>query len=480
MGRLRVNIFIVFFILFGISPAFFVFAGGRQEADIPRPEILEEEPPISGPYYTGDGGAEVSLAVLQPNGVGLDKNEEWVLSFIQGVLAADFTKYSQMTISDRQRLDNVPETRQSSPELSAAESIEIGNLINVKYILTGSLQKISNVEFLFQLAVINTETGVRQASHMATVTDLQLKNAGAVKIASEDLLGQMGVVLTDAGRMALHQERPSELEAEIALARGITAENNGNTIESLSYLYNAVSYDAVLPEAEGRLESLSARVSSGGLGDAIRDDFENRAGWKKILDEFEAFYTEHPPFEIVYSPNLVQKGITDYEASGGATVDLEFGISFRESPDLSTMRKVYQNIRGGLIQTARQENWGFAKWPYSADLFNGFKDYAIQAELVNDNGEVLKVLQFDLSGRLFVMRDKIYPDSDQKQSFIFPTIPVDKLTSNPVVRIVSINGVDAEKSGEDGYIRILPMTVLPSAYSRHLLVLVTRDFMNIH
>jgi hypothetical protein len=471
--------FCIFFLSLALFGAFFtgnVQAVGNTETPVPR-GLTDTLPEISGPYYEGTGGAGLRLAVLQPEGLGLSTNEQWVLSFIQGDLTGVFAKYSAITVSDRQNLDKAL-AQGTALNVSKDESIKIGKLINVQYILTGSLRKISDAEFLFQLAVTNTETGVRKASYSKTTAAEQLRDAAVLRDAAEDLLAQMGVVLTAAGKQALHRTGTRELEAAVALARGITAQKNGNTIETLSYFYNAVSYDASLPEAAGRLESLSAMVSSGGLGESIKTDIEARDKWKKILDEFEIFYSEHPPFELAFVPGPTQRGVTDYEAAGGATADLQFKVTLRESPELNGMRQVLKNIHDGLEQTKNKETWGFANWPYQSALFNGSKDYAVSAELLDDNGTVIKLIKFDLFGRLFLMREKIFPDSTQNRQMVFTSVKVDSLTVNPQVKITSVNGINADRSGQDGYIRIVPLDEMPAAYPRNLLVLVTRDILN--
>jgi hypothetical protein len=61
---------------------------------------------------------------------------------------------------------------------------------------------------------------------------------------------------------------------------------------------------------------------------------------------------------------------------------------------------------------------------------------------------------------------------------VFNNLKVDSLTSNPVVRIVSVDGIESEQSGSDSYIRIIPVEKLPSSYSKNILVYLTRNPFN--
>jgi hypothetical protein len=129
----------------------------------------------------------------------------------------------------------------------------------------------------------------------------------------------------------------------------------------------------------------------------------------------------------------------------------------------------------GLARTGRQREWDFDDWPYSAGLFGGFRDLVFKAELVNDNGNSLQTVSFSMPARLFAIRTAIFPDTVQKKELVFNRLKLDSLTSNPRVRIASVDGIDAEQSGQDGYVNIMPVEKMPAAYPRNLLVYITRN-----
>jgi hypothetical protein len=428
-----------------------------------------------GPLYAGEAGRSIRLAVLRPGGVGLTENELWLPAFIQGVLASDFEKHSAMTVSSRQAADAASSSGNASAnagaDLSKAEHDRIGRELNVNHILSGRLRKTSATEYLIQLTVTDISSGVQKAVYSKEVTAFLLRDSSAIREAALEILTRLEIELTEDGRKSLQHINLEEREGAVALAKGISAEQSGNQIEMLSHLYSAVSYDSSLSEAVNRLEVFN-KTFEGGLGDLIQNDYDARNFWAKMISDFEEFYTKHPPFELLFTPRPEQKGSTNYRT---AEVNLGFEVRFRESPELDGMRQVLKIITGGLARTGRQREWDLGNWPYSAGLFDGFRNFVFKAELVNDNGNSLQTVTFNMPARLFVTRSDILPDTAQKKELVFNRLKLDSLTSNPRVRIVSVDGIDAEQSGQDGYVNIMPVEKLPAAYPRSLLVFLTRS-----
>jgi hypothetical protein len=424
-----------------------------------------------GPLYTGEAGRAIRLAVLRPGGIGLTENELWLPAFIQGVLASDFEKHSAMTVSSRQAADAASSPGNAATDLSKAEHDRIGRELNVNHILSGRLRKTSATEYLLQLTVTDISSGVQKAAYSKQVTAFPLRDSSAIREAALEILIRLEIELTEDGRKSLRHINLEEREGAVALAKGISAEQSGNQIEMLSHLYSAVSYDSSLSEAVSRLEAFN-KTFEGGLGDLIQNDYDARTFWAKMINDFEEFYTKHPPFELLFTSRPEQKGSTDYKT---AEVSLGFGVRFRESPELDGMRQVLKIITGGLARTGKQREWDFGDWPYSAGLFAGYRNFVFKAELVNDNGNSLQTVTFTMPARLFVTRSDILPDATQKKEPVFDKLRLDSLTSNPRVRIVSVDGIDAEQSGHNGYVNIMPVEKLPAAYPRSLLVYLTRS-----
>ena len=262
-------------------------------------------------YWAGSGAAGLVIAVLVPESRGLEKNEEYLPIMVQGVIVGDFARFSAMKVLDRQNLDKVIAEGESGVYENESGFVQLGAVANVQYVLNGALQKTGS-GFSLQLKVTDAASGASKAAYTGNVTAAELENLTGIKKASGDLLAQLGVTLTDVGKTALLGAATSNAVAETALAKGITAQQSGTVVEALNYYYEAAKFDPGLAEAASRGSVLSADITSGNIGENVRNDIQRRAAWNKTFHEAAAFFREHPPFEIIYDPALTM-GKIDYE-----------------------------------------------------------------------------------------------------------------------------------------------------------------------
>ena len=86
---------------------------------------------------------------------------------------------------------------------------------------------------------------------------------------------QMSVNLTETGIAEMRKvATPVKVQAEIALARGITAQKQGTEVAALSYYYQAAALDPLLLEAANRSSAASANISSGNMAADIINDIQ--------------------------------------------------------------------------------------------------------------------------------------------------------------------------------------------------------------
>ncbi|MDR1221165.1 MAG: hypothetical protein LBK73_16395 [Treponema sp.] len=196
-------------------------------------------------YWTGNGASGLSVAVLVPEGRGLAENEAYLPTMVQGVLVGDFAKFSAMKVIDRQNLEKVIAEGETGYYADESNFVQLGAVANVRYILNGALQKTGS-GFSLQLKITEAASGASKAAYTGAVSAAELENLTGIKKASGDLLSQLGVSLTDAGKTALLGVSASNAQAETALARGITAQRSGTVIEAMSYYYEAARFDPSL------------------------------------------------------------------------------------------------------------------------------------------------------------------------------------------------------------------------------------------
>lgn len=435
----------------------------------PGPNSAVQE--FRGAYFTGDGGQGTSLAVLLPQGRApggrpLPENEQWLLSFIQGNLAADFSRCSAMEIIDRQTISQVLEEQNLSLSQNNSDKntiIRIGNITNARFLLTGTLEKMNAANYSLQLSIVNAETAVIRASHVATASITELRSLKPLREASIDLLKRMGVELTAEGETAIRSVSLPEAQGAIALAQGIAA-GDENPVEKLIYLTNAVAFDARQLEAIELLASTETDMSRMGTGAALQNDAEQQKQFLAMLNQFEDHYKTHPPFELVFVPKTAQSGETDYARHEAA---LKFGVTLRESVEFDTMNKVLKIILDDLKKTGNKEKWGFKGWPGNAKLFHGKQQYQITAELLDDDGKTLDTVSFNMDAQLLYLGGKIHANSSQNQEISFAKMNLDLYGNDPQVRISRINGKSARQSLEEDYIRISSTLTLPPKKRRN-------------
>ncbi|GHU69041.1 hypothetical protein FACS189450_01130 [Spirochaetia bacterium] len=201
------------------------------------------------PYFEGNGGKGTSLAILIPEGKNLTDTEAYLPTLVQGVFVTDLSKFSAISVLDRQNLEKVLKEAESGIYQSEVDFVQLGEIVNVGYALTGSLTKTAS-GFAMQIQIADIANGLTKASYTGSCTAQELENFTGIRKASLDLLTQMGVQLTAKGREELTETGSQQtINAETALAKGITAQRSGTTVEALAYYYQAADYDNSLAEA---------------------------------------------------------------------------------------------------------------------------------------------------------------------------------------------------------------------------------------
>jgi hypothetical protein len=392
-----------------------------------------------------------------PSGRNLAKGELWLTEFVQGNLIGDFQKYSAMTVIDRQNLEKIIEEQKLSETGFYEEKnyAQVGQLTNAQYILSGSLTKQPKGGFSLQLGIADVEKGTRKASFNKICTEAALNNATVLKEAAFELLAQMGVNLTAEGKQSLYGVKSASVEAETALARGITAQKSGTVVEALSYYYNAASFDPGLAEAAGRLNVLSGTVTAGNnIGQNLRSDIQRREAWLKVMKEAAAFFKAHKPYEIVYDPTLTE-GKVDYQKK---TIELSFQLALWPTAAFGAL----ENILAGLSRTGKMKDWGFDGWPRNGEgaVTGGGMLFTVEAALLNDKGKTIAAGEKSLYSEIGSLRENshrvkggvVY--ADPVMGSITFTAKAGDITDALTVKITKIDGKDAAAAGRAGYIQI--------------------------
>jgi uncharacterized protein (TIGR02145 family) len=415
---------------------------------------------------------QIKLAVLEPEGKGLSKDEIWMLSLVQSTIAADFNKYSSITIIDRQNIEAIiaEQKRSLSAITSDEDAIKIGNLANASHILTGKITKTPKT-FMLELAITDAETGKRQASYSPKgITPSQVEDLSALKAASADLLKQLGVSLTESQLEELKGPvANTQVQAQTALARGVVAERQGTSVAALSYFYQAAAFDPTLVEAVKRSSVMSANISGINLGENIRNDIVWRKKWVEQLKETEeTFYkiinSAPLPYTLYYSTVIETKNINYQKETADLSISLSLVANGEWFSALQKSLKAAQAVMDGLNATGRKEDWGLKDWPATMYQKHGVSntnpfaigywsessyieyDIPVEFELVNQRGKVIG-RQVAVIGRqqlkpyIKIPRDFIVKFYKNKSSTLtFNAVNANDISDNLTIRIASVNG----------------------------------------
>jgi hypothetical protein len=428
-----------------LAAAFTLYAGGGQDSPAPpRPGAQAGEtrqapaaPPHSSLYYSGDGGSGKSLGIVAPDGQGLSSAESHLPAMVQGCMVSDFRKFSNIDILDRQNLDKLLAETESAVYAESADVIRFGEVTQTQYMLQGLLIKTAS-GYNVSMSVQDTKTAQTAAAYSGVFSAAELDNLQGVKRATGELLSQMGVNLTEAGKNALFELDQNAVNGERALAQGITAQKRGTVIEAQSYYYEAVKFDPSLAEAASRSSVLSADISSGNLGENIRNEIQQRNAWKKTIDEAAAFFKAHPPYEIIYDPALTQERINVRNRTAS--------LSFKAGIICTTGMRIIYDLEQGLEKTGKSREWGIS----TRSIFGGSYqlDYTINVVLIDEQGEIIGRARQNLSA------DARTNFSDSIYTVFFENVDANKISDKLTVSIVDVNGIDAKAAGERGYMSI--------------------------
>jgi len=448
----------------------------RQTQPEPTPTPAAQHQPVSR-FFTGDGGRGITLAVLVPEGRGLAANQNYLPTLVQGVIVGDLSKYSAISVLDRQRLETVLRETESGIYRNESDFGRLGEIASVDYALTGSITRTST-GYAMQIQIVGTGSGnigVTRASYSGTPTIAEMDNFTGIRRASLELLSQLGINLTDVSRQELAAAAATNnVNAQTALAQGITAQRGGTEVAALSYYFQAAAFDSTLLEAANRSSVLNTNISSGNIGSDVRNDIAWRRDWVAKLTEAEQFFdsfsrTQSMPYTLFYSDEITQ-GAVNYQ---NETVTLSIKTNLRGfSVWVDSVERALRAVYNGLEATRRKDTWGLGNWPQqrvtNLDPFiTRSQNFSIIIELLNSQNEVIGRQTLQSGGSWgFAFQDRngriispiINISADDQKVLQFQNVNANKITDRLTIRVVSVNGIPAENASRDRLLQIRAMT----------------------
>ena len=460
-------------VLFALAAGCGTTAGGGDSPGTAGGEDSPESPA---------GGPDFGLTILAPQGKNLGPDDSHLPDLVMGVISADFTKYSDIKVRDWASLSKALEEMERLMYEENSDSIEVGKIARSEYVLSGELVKQGGTNYFLRLTISDTAAGNNRAAYTGNCALADLDNNTAIRQASAELLTQMGVRLNDSARAELGLVNERDARARQVMAKGAAAQRSGTVVEAMSYYFQAAAIDPLLMASAEWLSVLaSTEIASGNIGKNVRDDIQQRAGWVKLLNECEAYFRSHLPFELVYVPELTRVGEIDFKSG---TVDLAFEARLMWVDSAYSM---LSGLKRGLEQTGKAREWELAHWMPDFESYEP-RINTVQAVLINENGKSIGSGNFRVSlpfsrgygfdilrpvppgprelgmeGRarykeVFVGSGYALVDTWQSRqansNCLFTGVNANDITDKLSIRITQAAGMDAAQAAASGYMRI--------------------------
>jgi hypothetical protein len=437
-------------------------------------QSTQPQPSVStSPYFTGDGGKNISIAILTPKATGLAENQVYLPTLVQGEFVSNFSGYSAISVLDRERLDSqYAELLSGYYDDNAKAGLDLGHLTPTTHIMGGSITRTAT-GYALQMQITKSSDKMTSASYSGTFTFAELDNLTGIRRASLDLLQKMGVTLTTQAQKELTgAAMDNHVNAQTTLAKGITAQKQGTEVAALSYYFQAASFDPSLLEAVNRSSILNANISSGNIGDNVRNDIQWRKDWVARLTETEQFLdsfnrTESMPYTLFYVSNteIKQIGEINYrnETITMGTVETHLHGS---SIWTVSIERALQAVYDGLDATKRKDVWQLGNWPRQGVTNLNFtgrsRNYTVVFELLNNQNKVIGRQTLQSGGSWGLNRNSGRPvisvNADDKKSINFQNVNANDITDRMTIRVATVDGIDAETAARNGVLQIRAIT----------------------
>jgi hypothetical protein len=420
------------------------------------------------PHFTGDGGKNISIAILTPKATGLAENQGYLPTLIQGEFVSNFSGYSAISVLDRERLDSqYAELLSGYYDDNAKAGLDLGHLTPTTHIMGGSITRTST-GYALQMQITKSSDKMTTASYSGTFTFAELDNLTGIRRASIDLLQKMGVTLTAQAKEELTRAAmDNHVNAQTTLAKGITAQKQGTEVAALSYYFQAASFDPSLLEAVNRSSILNVNISSGNIGDNARNDIQWRKDWVARLTETEQFLdsfnkTESMPYTLFYvSDEIKQVGEINYKnetvTMGGIETHLHGSGIWTFS-----IERALQAVYDGLNATKRKDVWQLGDWPRQGVTNLNFtgrsRNFAVVFELLNNQNKVIGRQTLQSGGSWGLNRSSGRPvisvNADDRKTLNFQNVNANDISDSMTIRVATVDGVNADTAARNGVLQI--------------------------
>jgi hypothetical protein len=458
--------------LFGITVFFLLLSplcwagGSKDKAEPQAQQQTQKQQTVQN--WTGDGGKGISLTIVAPRSTGLTENQSYLPGVVQREFVDNFSGYSAISVLNYESLGEQYDVLLSGYFDDNAGG-DLGHLPETTHMMRGNITRTAT-GYALQMQITKTADKMTTASYSGDFTFAELDNRTGIRRASLDLLQKMGVTLTAKAQEELARAAAeNHVNAQTALVQGISAQKQGTEVAALSYYFQAAAYDPSLREAVKRSSILNANISSGNIGDDVRNDIAWRRDWVARLTETEQYFdtfnkNESMPYTLFYVSDDIKQGTVNYQ---NETVNLSIETHLHGSGIWTlAIEQALQAVYDGLDATKRKDTWSLGSWPrQGVTKLNAFarrsQNFSVVFELLNNQNKVIgrQTLQSGGSWGLSSSgRPAVQVSADERKTLNFQNVNANDISDKMTIRIATVNGTDAETAARNGVLQMRAIT----------------------
>jgi hypothetical protein len=347
-------------------------ACNSQESAVQSAGAAPAQIASASPFYTGDGGKGMSVAILPLKETGLTVDQGYLPALVQSGFVSSFKDYSAIDVLDRAQLQKQYDELLGSGyyDENAEAGLDLGKLPPTTYIMDGNITRTAT-GYALQIQITKNADKMTAASYTGPCTAVELDNLTGVRRASLDLLQKMGVQPTERTRTELTGAAQRQtVAAQTADARGYTADRSGRTAEAAIYYTQAAAIDPSMLQTASRASTLTASIASGGIGSGARDLIQQRRDWIALLTETEETIYKlfssaagNPPYALFYSNDIKWGDINYQTESRDASFETNLrGRGYWFDSVREAAQSVYGAVYDGLTKTGHKDEWSLGNW----------------------------------------------------------------------------------------------------------------------
>jgi hypothetical protein len=156
------------------------------------------------------------------------------------------------------------------------------------------------------------------------------------------------VALTAEGERQLLGDQENRMQAQVQVAKGVTAAAAGNDVTAMAFYAEALGIDGTLESAKERLDNFGVTVSATSIRERANAEIQLREKWNKIFQDLYTYVMANTILSIEADfSNIKETSI------GSNTISLQISPGLRFIPNRTTVL-VWQTILKKAEEASRQ------------------------------------------------------------------------------------------------------------------------------